>query len=165
MRNRTSNFIMLFGSLFFSIIGALITLVVIFLLIRLFFGVLSYIPWITYVYVLVILLFPAVILLSVFYIFFKRTLKYPIPVVKWISLTFFSLVIIAWIVVLIADLTLFFKKGFSEIDPYYSYNVLFLFVNIAGIFLIGTLQALALPAEKDWMEKRRELHPEENQGL
>ncbi len=165
MRNRTSNFIMLFGTLFFTIIGVLLALVVVFLLIRLLFGVLSYIPWIIYLYVLMILLFPSVLFMSVYAIFFKRTLRYPSPIVKWISLSFFCIAFIAWIVVFILDIRLFFQMGHTELEPYLSFNLLFLFANVAGIFLIGVMQALALPAEKDWMDKRKEKHPEEYQGL
>jgi len=161
MRGRVSSFILIFGSIFFSAVGAVLALAIFFLVVRLLFGVLSYLPWITYAYALLILLFPAMLFISVYILYFKRTLRYPVKVVKWISISLFMIALLSWVAVLIYDLMLFFKKGSIEIDPYFSYNRVFLTANVTAIFLTGTMQALSLPAEKDWMEKRKESHPEE----
>lgn len=148
--------IQLFITIFFSIVIALISVVLFLLLFKLLFGLLTYMPWITYGYMLLILLFPPVLFLTIYTIYFRRSAKHPVLPVRWISRILFLIAIIAWITAMILDLQIFFKTGKQEIAKYWSYNVLFLFLNIVLIFFSGVIQALSMPAEKDWLEKRAE---------
>jgi hypothetical protein len=63
--------------------------------------------------------------------------------------------LLAWGIVLVLDLGTFFRTNAREIASFYSYNVIFLSLNVATIFLVGVMQALSAEKEKDWMEKRR----------
>lgn len=161
MRSKASNLILIFGSIFLSVVGSLLALGVVFFLIRLFFGVLSYLPWITYLYMVMILLFPSILFISVYIIFLKRTLKYHAKLVRWISIVLFVAAILSWIYVVISDFSWYLQYGRTEIANYYSFNIVFLFINVVIIFSTGILQALSMPAERDWLEKRKEKYPDE----
>ena len=145
--------IRLTGYLLFSVIGFLLSILVIFLLLRLFFGLLSYIPWITYTYIIFIISVPASVFLSVFLIFFRRTAKHPKKVVRFISYGIFLVFILTWIGVYIFDMVNFFKNEKVDIEFYYSYDTLFLTINVVVIFFMGVLQAFSQPKEVDWMDK------------
>lgn len=161
MRSKASNLILIFGSIFLSVVGSLLALGIIFFLIRIFFGVLSYLPWITYLYMVMILLFPSTLFISVYVIFLKRTLKYHAKTIKWISISLFVAAILTWIAVVISDFSLYLQYGRTEIANYYSFNIVFLFGNVVIIFFTGIMQALSMPTEKDWLEKRKEKYPDE----
>lgn len=148
--------IQLFITIFFSIVIGLISIVLVLLLFKLLFGLLTYMPWITYGYMLLILVFPPVLFITIYTIYFRRTAKHPVMLVRWISRTLFLIAILAWIAAILLDLQFFLKTGKQEIAKYYSYDILFLFLNIVLIFFSGVIQALAMPAEKDWLEKRSE---------
>jgi hypothetical protein len=145
----------LFGTIFFSILAVIAVLVLVFLGMRLVFGLLNYIPWLSYVYTLLLLSVPAALLVSVFILFFKRTKFHPVRAVRVISYTIFCLFILSWVYVFIADMIRFIKKGSAVIGDYLSYDTVFLALNVAFIFIVGVIQALTMPPEKDWMEKRK----------
>ena len=149
-------YIQLFITIFFSIVTGLISIVLFLLLFRLVFGLLTYMPWISFGYMLMILLFPAVLFITVYVIYFRRTGNHPLIWVRTISRSLFVIAILAWLIFLILDLQHFFKTGKQEIAKYLSYNLLFLYLNIVLIIFSGVIQALTMPAEKDWLEKRAE---------
>ena len=139
--------------LLFSVIGFLLSMVVIFLLLRLFFGLLSFIPWITYTYIIFIISVPASVFISVFIIFFRRTALHPKKSIRFISYGIFLLFLATWICIYVIDMIAFFKNEKSEIEYYYSYNTLFLTCNVVIIFFTGVIQAFGMPKEADWMDK------------
>ena len=145
--------IRLTGYLLFSVIGFLLSIVVLFLLIRLFFGLLSYIPWITYTYTIFIISVPASVFISVFLIYFRRTASHPKTSIRLISYGIFLLFLATWICVYIVDMIAFFRNEKSEIEYYFSYNTLFLTCNVVIIFFTGVIQAFTQPKEPDWMDK------------
>ncbi len=155
--NEDGKYLRLVGYLFFSIIGFIGALLIIMISLRLFFGLLSFIPWLTYIYVLFILSVPAAVFISVFVIFFRRTKTHPSKFVKIFSKTVFVAFNVSWIYVYITDMIFFYKNEKSDIEPYLSYNTLFLTINVAAIFLMGVVQALTTTKELDWMEKHREI--------
>ncbi len=155
MEDKYGKYVQLTFHLFFTFIGFIVALVLLLLGLRLLFGILDQIPVLVYVYMLTIILVPAAVLVTVFLIFMKRSIRFPRPVVKWISLILFSAALLAWGIVLVLDLGTFFRTNAREIASFYSYNVIFLSLNVATIFLVGVMQALSAEKEKDWMEKRR----------
>lgn len=154
MPEEQGKFIRLFGTIFFSILGAIVSFVLLMLLFRLFLSSLDYIPWFTYFYMSLVLLLPTALFVSIYIIFFKRTKSHPSKPVRLFSNAVFIAGIVSWFVVLALDCINFFKTVSEEINHYYSFELLFLAGNVAIIFLIGIIQALTTAKEKDWMEKR-----------
>ena len=153
MEDRFEKYIRLFSSLFFLVTGFIITIILLILLIRLFFGLLSYIPWITYIYMGFIILVPAALFIPAYTVYFRRTFSHPVKIVKVISYAVFTIAIGAWSVFLVMDMASFFKHAYTAIGMYKSYDMIFLASNVACFFLIGVLQALTSEKETDWMER------------
>ncbi len=153
MPNQDNKYIDLAGRIFLTMIGFFVSLALLLLLLRFLLGLLTYIPWITYAYMLGILILPASLFISVFLVFARRTKRHPSKPVRVISWILFFLGMIAWACCLFSDLYLFFTKGHTEIAYYDSFNLLFLSSTIGMIFLVGIIQALTTEKEKDWMER------------
>ncbi len=156
MDDTFGKYIRLFGTIFFTFIGFIIAFILLMLGIRLFFGILSYIPWLTYLYMILILIFPTALFVTAYLIYFRRTRMHPSRIVKIVSYTLFIVAIGFWLVFFIMDIKLFFKYFYATIDRYQTYNLLFLASNVGCIFFVGVLQALSTDKEQDWMEKRRQ---------
>jgi hypothetical protein len=154
MEDRFGKYLRLFGSIFFFVIGAILAFILLLLCIRLFFGLMSYIPWITYVYMIFIILVPSTLFITCFIFYFKRTFTHPNKPVRWISFAIFSAALIAWPVVLVLDIMIFYKHAYSSIGMYYSYDMIFLAANVVSFFLVGVMQAFTTKKEVDWMERR-----------
>lgn len=155
MEDQFGKYLRLFGTIFFTVLGFLLALVLLMLGIKLLFGLMAYIPWSVYIYMLFIILVPASVFIPVYLVYFTRTKTHPHKTVRIISFIFFSLAIMAWMVSLVSDLVTFFKHAYPSIGMYRSYDMLFLAANVAGIFLTGVMQALTTGKEKDWMERAR----------
>lgn len=153
MEDRFGKYIRLFSSLFFLVIGFIVGVILLMLLLRLFFGLLSYIPWVTYIYMGFIILVPAALFMPAFIIYFRRTASHPSKLVKWVSYAVFSIALLAWSVFLVMDVAVFFKHAYTTIGMYRSYDMIFLAANVACFFLIGVMQALTADKESDWMER------------
>ena len=153
MGDQFGKFIRLFGNIFFSFIGFIVLISLLLLGLRFFMGALDYLSWLRYFYLSLMLLIPSVLFITVFTIFFKRTKFHPSKPVRIISDTIFISAILSWLVVLGFDSIQFLKHGYPDIDKYYSYNMLYLVINVATIFIVGVIQALTTAKEKDWMEK------------
>ncbi len=154
MEDNFGKYLRLFGSIFFLALGSLIALILVLLGIRLLFGLMSYIPWITYIYTLFILLIPATLFVAIFIIYFKRTFSHPNKVARFISYFLFSAALIAWAIYLFSDIMIFYKHAYTSIGMYHSYDMIFLASNVACIFIVGVIQAFTTAKEKDWMERR-----------
>ncbi|MEO6671678.1 MAG: hypothetical protein ABIN36_19495 [Ferruginibacter sp.] len=148
-------YLRLFGTLFFTFIGFLLAFALLMLGIKFFFGLLSYIPWFTYAYMILILMFPTSLFLSAYIIFFRKTKFHPSRPVKMISYIIFITAIAFWIWFFISDLMLFFKSHNNGIEGYETYNLLFLAISVFCLFLVGIIQALTTEKEKDWMERQK----------
>ena len=154
MEDHFGKYLRLFGSIFFLALGSIVALILVLLGIRLLFGLMSYIPWVTYIYTLFILLVPAVLFITAYIIYFKRTFSHPDKVARWVSYFLFSVALIAWAVFLFSDLLIFYQHAYTSIGMYYCYDMIFLACNVACIFMVGVMQAFTTAKEKDWMEKR-----------
>lgn len=155
MEDRLGKYLRLFGSVFFLFIGILLILVSVFLGLRLLFGLMNYIPWMTYVYMIFILLVPSMLFITCYIIYFKRTAAHPNKAVRWISYSLFTIALIAWIIYCIMDIIIFSKHAYTAIAMYHSFNMIFLALNITCFFLVGVMQALTSAKEVDWMERQR----------
>lgn len=156
MEDTFGKYLRLFGTLFFTFIGFILAFALLLLGIKLFFGVLSFIPWFSYVYLILIIMFPTALFVSVYIIYFKRTGAHPSTVVKVLSYFLFVVALFSWGFFFVRDLRVFFKYYYNSIEHYDTYNLLFLASNVGLIFFIGVLQALSSEKEKDWMEKARQ---------
>jgi hypothetical protein len=154
MGDQFGKFIRLFGNIFFSFIGFIVLISLLLLGLRFFMGALDYLSWFRYFYLSLMLMIPSVLFITVFVIFLKRTKFHPSKLVRIISDTIFVSAILSWLVVLGFDSIQFLKNGYPDIDKYFSYNLLYLVINVATIFIVGIIQALTTAKEKDWMERR-----------
>ncbi len=155
MYNQSGKFFRLFATIFFSVVGFVLAIGLLMLLLRLIVSSFDQIPWFTYFYMCIIILLTPCLFITVYSIFLKKTVYHPSKPVKMISYLVFTMAILSWLTVLTIDFIEFFKNGYPDIDRYYGYNLLFLFINVAIIFFSGVMQALTTEKEKDWMEKRR----------
>jgi hypothetical protein len=153
MEDQFSKYIRLFGNIFFSFWGFILILILLLLGLRYLMGALDYMSWFRYVYMCGMLLLPSGLFIGVFMIFFKRTKTHPAKYVRWLSNIIFTVEILLWLVVLVIDFLNFFKNGYSDIDKYYSYQLILLSSSVATVFLTGVVQALTTAKEKDWMDK------------
>jgi hypothetical protein len=155
MEDQFGKYLRLFGTIFFSVIGFIIAFVLLMLGVKLLFGLMSYLPWFTYMYMIIIVLVPAALFISCFIIYFKRTISHPNKPIRYISYAIFTVALISWGIVLVADLSIFIKHAYGTIGMYYSYDMIFLSANVATFFIVGIMQAFTTPKEKDWLEKHR----------
>jgi hypothetical protein len=156
MEDKYGKYVRLFGTLFFAMVGFIVALILLLLGVRLIFGLLSFIPWSVYIYMLFIIAVPAVLFIGIYIIYFRRTTSHNSAVVRYISYGIFSIALIFWAIFFVLDLIKFFKYAYPDIEKYRSYDMIFLSANVAAIFLIGVMQAFSSPKEKDWMERNRE---------
>ncbi|MEI2750179.1 MAG: hypothetical protein V9E88_15640 [Ferruginibacter sp.] len=155
MEDQQGKYLRLFGTMFFVFIGFIVSILLVLTGLRFFFGLFKFIPWFTYIYIVFILLVPSALFISVYLIYFKRSKFHPSKSVRIISNVFFITALACWAFCLGRDMITFFQKGYTDIGRYFSYNMIFLVANVAGIFLIGVLQALTTAKEKDWMERNQ----------
>ena len=148
-------YLRLFGTILFSVIGFILALILVFLCLRLFFGLLSYVPWTTYIFILFIISVPATLFISIYLIYFFRTRSHPSKGARWFSYILFAAFFAAWGYFYISDLVIFFKYHYTAISYYMSYDMIFLISNIVCLFLLGMVQALAMKKEPDWLERRK----------
>ena len=153
----SGKFVKLFWILFFTVIGFVISLLLLFLLMRLFFGLLGYLPWMVYVYTIFILTVPTAIFLSAFIIFLRRTKSHVSKIARFVSYTVFLVFILLWITAFGFDVKTFITKARTEIEFYYTWNMIFLASSVACLFLIGVLQALTAKKEEDWLDKYNQI--------
>ncbi|MFT3908224.1 MAG: hypothetical protein QM737_02265 [Ferruginibacter sp.] len=153
MDDTFGKYLRLFGTLFFTFIGFVTALVLLLVGLKFFFGLVDQMSFVVYLYMVLILMFPACLFISVYIIYFRRTKKHPSKPVRIISYIIFIVALGCWVYFFIKDLLLFFKYFYRNIDQYNTYNLLFLFLNVACIFLVGIIQALSTEKEKDWRER------------
>lgn len=105
---------------------------------------------------IIVISMPALVFMTAYTIFFRRTKFHPSKIVRGISYVFFTAGIGFALYFLVTDLLYYFKVNRKTVTAYQSYNILYLFINIVALFVIALLQALSQPKEKDWMEKAKE---------
>jgi len=162
--NDPGKYIRLFGTLILGFVGFILSLILLFLAIRLVFGFVNELSWFTYVFSVFVLSVPAAIFITAFTIFFFRTKKHPSGSVRIFSTILFGLFLCAWAVFYVLDIIAFFKTGQTQIVETKSWDMIFITASISCLFVVGIMQALSTPKEEDWLErnKRRNIVDEIN---
>lgn len=160
MKDDPGKLIRLFGMLFLAVVGFLVAFILLFLGIRLLFGLVNELPWISYVYILFILSVPAAIFITAFTVFCSRTRSHPSRPVRIISFVLFVVFLCAWVVFYIMDIVTFFRTAQTQIVDYNSWDLIFLTANVACLFIVGVIQALSSAKEEDWLVRNKRDHPE-----
>jgi len=114
---------------------------------------LDQVSWMNYMYMCTMLFIPALIFISANAIFFVRTKRHPSKIIRWFSYPVFVATIITWMLVFIRDIRYFIQTKEGEIGHYYTFSLTCLASSMALIFIMGIIQALTMPAEKDWLDK------------
>lgn len=149
-------YLRLFGTMFFMFIGFILAIILILVGLKFFFGLLSYIPGVVHLFTLFIICVPAVLFISVYLIFFKRTATHPSRPARIFSYILFTLALAAWAFFFVSDLIIFFRHLYTTVGEYMSYNLIFLAANVFLIFLVGIIQALTVKKEPDWLDRKRD---------
>lgn len=150
--DKVGRYIRLFGNIFFSFICLLLTLVVIFFLIKYVFGFLDSFSFTEVFFRSVMILAPGIFFLAVVTYYWKRTRKITSTVTKYISFIIFAVMLAAWVYAMVSDMMIFSKHGYDDIKRYFSFSLTMLAGSVGLIFFVGMLQALAEPEEVDWLE-------------
>jgi hypothetical protein len=152
----TDKYIRLFGTIFFTFVGFIVALGLLILGLRTLFGVLDYMPWFSVMFTLFIICVPAVLFITVYFIYIKHTKPHPSKAAKIFSYIIFTIALAAWFYFWVLDIIIFFKHHYTSIVEYHCYNLAFLAANVFIIFLVGIVQALSTKKEVGWMEKSRQ---------
>lgn len=156
MADKFTKYLQLSNRLIISFVVFVAALLLLLLGFRLLFGMLDSMSWFVYLFTLFIVIVPAAIFITIFWVGFSRIKYHPSKPVQVISYLLSGLALLGWVALLVIDIYTFFKTSSQQIGKYQSYSVLYLAGSVALIFALGILQALTTGKEKDWMEKRRE---------
>lgn len=160
MKDDSGKYMRLFGMLFLSVLVFLVALVLIFLGLRLVFGLVNQLPWTVYIYTLFVLSVPAAIFTTAFIIYFRRTRSHPSLPVRIISYVLFTAFLCMWLVFYVQDINTFFHTAQTQIVEYKSWGMIFLSANVACIFLVGVMQAFSSAEEEDWLDRTKKDNPD-----
>ncbi len=156
MEDRFSKYIKLTTGLMLTVIGFVLSIAILLVLIRLLFGILSYVPWISYFFMACLIIFPSIFFITVFYIYYKRTRLYPRKWIRYLSFFIFCGISCFWMYVLIKDVITFTRYQYTEIDKYMGFGMWLLACSVFTLFLVGMMQALGQQKELDWRTKRQQ---------
>ncbi len=146
-------YIKLFGLLMLAFFSFVAALVLIFLFMKLVFGILPYMSWMIYVYMVFIISVPTTLFIFIYCIYFTRTKSFNPKLLRYIFLTIFVAAIIAWCCIFVSDIISFFKFQKTDIKDYLSFDMYLLSGNVAFIFIVGIIQALSAPKKEEWFDK------------
>ena len=116
-------YLRLFGTLFFVFIGFIATLFIVMYGLKLMFGVLDAIPWFSAMFTLFVICVPAVLFLTVYFIYFKQTKTHFSKAVRFFSYAVFTLACASWLYNWVLDFIIFFTKHYNSIAEYNCYNL------------------------------------------
>lgn len=154
MEDTLSKYIRLFAFLLLTAIGVIALLALLLMLLKAFYGIVDSFSAFTYAYKLLIMSLPMIILTSAFVVFIQRVSFHPVRWVRFISRLLSMAVIGMMAYFYVLDLISFYhNQANTPASVYSSYDLTFLTISIGTLFLLGVLQALTLPTEKDWMER------------
>ena len=156
MEDKFAKYLQLSNRLVIILVAFVVSLIVLLYGLRLAFGILDSMPWFVYGFTLFIIMVPTLLFITVFLIFFSRTRRHPSASVRYLSWGLFTAALATWAFFLVSDFITFFKTASQDIGLYRSYSMIFLAGSVALIFIVGIIQALSTPKEKDWMQKRED---------
>lgn len=153
MDDNLSKYLSIAIRVFALVAGFLVVAVAAMFLLRYLAAAYDSLPWAVTIFMAFMLMVPAAIFVTAHVTFLFRTKAHSSIVARGVSYFFLVLLLLAWIAVLGVDYFKFFT-GFSiDIKHYYSFNVFFLVLNGAIIFMLAIIQALTVDKEKHWLEK------------
>lgn len=162
MEDNLSKFLKIAGLVLLSLLIFLIAVALLVVGLRFIFGLFGHMPWVVLFYKMVILVLPAALFINVYIYFFRITKRHSSRSARNISFFVFAVAVLTLILAYGYDLRSFITlsgrdtSAGSTVRNYLSYHTVFLSAHVLCLILIGVLQALAAPAEKDWLEKARE---------
>lgn len=165
MEDNLSKFLKIAGLTLLTGIIFLLSILLIVLGLRFFFGLFGHMAWVVLMYKMLILALPVVLFITVYVQFFRITRRHSVKMVRMFSQSIFILAGVSWLLAYAYDLRNFITASGEGIimgqtvRDYLSFNTFFLTAHVSLLLITGVIQALAAPPEKDWMEKAREKEP------
>ena len=150
-------YLRLLGRIGLAFVIFIASIAIIMYALKYFFGMLDMMPWFSVLFALFIICVPALIFITVYYVFYFHTKGHPSKGVRIFSNIIFAFILLAWGYYWVLDFIIFFQKQYREIQHYNTYNLAFLSANVGIIFFIGIVQALTSKKEVDWMERGKEI--------
>lgn len=159
MEDRFVKYSKLTSLIFLLFIGFLVAIGILFLLGKLLFSIFENVPWLAHLYMFGIVIAPGTLFITVFIIFFKRTLGYKRPIIRYLCLGIFSVILLLWAWMLVSDVITLVKHHYTDVVKYNSYQFWMLVGSVLTLFATGLLQAAGTEKEKDWLEKHQINNP------
>ncbi len=156
-----AKYIRLFGVIFFSFMAFIAFIAALMMILKYTFRMLDHIPWFSLMFTLFVICVPAVLFITVYFIYIKHTKPHPSKAAKVFSYLIFAIALTAWVYYWLLDFIIFFKHHYNSIGEYNCYNLAFLAANVGAIFLVGIVQALNTNKEVGWIEKYEQQKMEE----
>lgn len=141
---------------FLTLLGVLLFVALLMLVLRFIMGILDQVPYFSLVFMLFTILVPFSVFTFAYGMFWKKTKSHPNKSTRLFSYIIFALVITAWFYFLGTDVYRFFKYNYDSIGNYISFDMWVLAGSVAGLYLVGMIQALSAPKEKNWLDKYSE---------
>ncbi|MEP6677273.1 MAG: hypothetical protein ABJA78_19080 [Ferruginibacter sp.] len=151
--NRNVNILALFGTWLLVFTGFVLSMFVLFLIMKLIFIPVFEQRWFELLFYIAMVSVPFVLFEFVYIVFFRRTKNHPSPAIRLISKFLFVAGMSYCLLIYILDFISFFKKEYYAITEFRSFDLRFLCVHIFGLFAIAILQALTTEKEIDWTQK------------
>ncbi|RYD80226.1 MAG: hypothetical protein EOP53_08395, partial [Sphingobacteriales bacterium] len=149
MEDKFAKYLQLSNRLILTLVSFVAVLLLLLLGLKYSFRLLDSMPWFVYLFTLFIIIVPTFIFITIFLVYFSRTKKHPTVSVRYVSWALFTAALLLWGYILVTDVFTFFKTSSQQIGNYNSYSVLFLAGSVALIFIVGIIQAISTPKEKD----------------
>lgn len=156
MEDRFTKYSKLATLLFLLFLGFLAFIVILFLLGRLAFSIFDHVPWLAHLYMYGIVMAPGLLFITVYSIFFKRTLSYKAKFIRYLCLAIFASIILIWVRSMVLDIITLIHHRFTDAVKYNSYQFWMLVGSVLTLFVTGMVQAMGTDKEKDWLDKHKE---------
>ena len=152
--NRNVNVLALFGTWLLVFLGFVLAMSVVFFIMKLIFIPVFEQRWFNRLFYLSILSAPFVLFEFVYVVFFMRTTNHPSKAVRMISKTLFVAGMIYCLYYYVVDFISFFNRVHNGVMDFNIFSLVFLCINIFGLFAIAILQALTTEKEIDWTQRK-----------
>lgn len=157
MQSTLNKYASILLGVFLTVAGMLLFVALLVLLLRFAMGLLDQVPYFSLVFMLFTILVPFTVFTFAYIIFWKRTARHPNKSTRLFSYIIFAIAVAAWLYFVGTDLYRFFTYGFDSIGKYISFNMWVLAGSVAGLYLVGMIQALSQPKQADWLDKYNDI--------
>ena len=125
-------------------------------------GILDQVPYFSQVFMLFTILVPFSVFTFAYGLFWRKTKSHPNRSTRLFSYIIFAIAIGCWLYFLGNDVFRFFKYNYDSIGKYISFNMWVLAGSVASLYVVGMIQALSMPKEKNWLDKYNEANTSAN---